>query len=128
MPRFHIHLSGDDLGFSAAHFITMADGTCERLHGHDFRVTAELLGPLNDQGYVVDFVAVRAALRAVLDELDHRVLLPREHPTMRVEATRQQVEVAFAERRWVLPAGDCVLLPMPNTTSESLARYVAGRL
>jgi 6-pyruvoyltetrahydropterin/6-carboxytetrahydropterin synthase len=30
--------------------------------------------------------------------------------------------------RYVFPAGDCALLPVPNTTVEMLARYLAGRV
>jgi 6-pyruvoyltetrahydropterin/6-carboxytetrahydropterin synthase len=39
------------------------------------------------------------------------------------------VHVAFAgEPRYVFPAGDCVILPIPNTTVEMLAQYLAGRV
>ena len=36
--------------------------------------------------------------------------------------------VTFEDRRWVFPRGDCVLLPIPNTTAELLARYIGQRL
>ena len=36
--------------------------------------------------------------------------------------------VTFEDRRWVFPRCDCVLLPMPNTTAELLARYIGRRL
>ena len=49
-------------------------------------------------------------------------------PTIRVAASDTSVEVSFEERRWVFPRGDCVLLPVANTTAELLADYIAGRL
>jgi 6-pyruvoyltetrahydropterin/6-carboxytetrahydropterin synthase len=128
MPSFHVRIANDDLVFSAAHFITLADGRCERLHGHTYRVAAEVYGPLDESQCVVDFVAVANALKAIVSELDHRVLLPTAHPAIRVSAQAGEVQVAHADRRWVFPEDDCLLLPVANTTTESLARYVGERL
>ncbi len=128
MEHFNVRIAKDDLVFSAAHFITFDADVCEPLHGHDYRVAAEVHGPLDENSYVVDFVALHQALKAILDELDHRVLLPTEHPRIRVAAAEREVEVTFDRRRWVFPRADCVLLPIPNTTTELLARHVARRL
>jgi 6-pyruvoyltetrahydropterin/6-carboxytetrahydropterin synthase len=128
MPQFHIRLAGDDLVFSAGHFITLADGQCERLHGHTYRVAAEIYGPLGDAHYVVDFVAVGNTLKGILAELDHRMLLPTRHPSIRVSAGAEEIEVTFAQRRWVFPQDDCLLLPIANTTTELLTQYVGERL
>jgi 6-pyruvoyltetrahydropterin/6-carboxytetrahydropterin synthase len=56
------------------------------------------------------------------------MLLPTGHPLIHVEPSDESVEVTFRERRWVFPRGDCVLLPVANTTAELLARYLAIRL
>lgn len=128
MQHFHVRISKDELTFSAAHFIALQGATCERLHGHNYLVAAEVHGPLNENHYVVDFIALRDTLRAILDELDHRVLLPTEHPLIRVQPGPEEVEVTFARRRWVFPRGDCLLLPIANTTTELLARHVGQRL
>jgi 6-pyruvoyltetrahydropterin/6-carboxytetrahydropterin synthase len=126
--RYHVRISKDYLVFSAAHFITFAGDICERLHGHNYRVTAEVHGPLDENHYVVDFVALRETLRKIVDELDHRVLLPIRHPLIRVVADDREVVATFDDRRWVFPLCDCVLLDVPNTTSELLARWIAHRL
>jgi 6-pyruvoyltetrahydropterin/6-carboxytetrahydropterin synthase len=128
MPQFHIRLAGDDLSFSAGHFITLADGQCERLHGHTYRVAAEIYGPLGEAHYVVDFVAVGNTLKGILAELDHRMLLPTQHPAIRVSSRAGEIEVMLAQRRWVFPQDDCLLLPIANTTTELLAHYVSERL
>jgi len=128
METYHVRVSKDYLVFSAGHFITLAGSACERLHGHNYRVAAEVHGPLDENHYVVDFVVLRDTLRAILDELDHHMLLPTEHPRIRVEAGPEEVEVRFADRRWVFPRGDCVLLPIANTTAELLARHIGRRL
>jgi 6-pyruvoyltetrahydropterin/6-carboxytetrahydropterin synthase len=126
--RYRVRMSKDYLVFSSAHFITYDGNICEPLHGHNYRVTAEVAGPLDENHYVVDFIALRDALKQIVDELDHRVLLPTEHRTIRVVAGEREVEATFEERRWVFPRGDCVLLPVANTTTELLAQYIAGKL
>ncbi len=126
--RYHVRMSKDNLVFSAAHFITYDGDVCEPLHGHNYRVSAEVHGPLDENHYVVDFIALRDALRRIVDDLDHRMLLPTEHPLIRVTADDREVEARFAERRWVFPRADCVLLPVANTTTELMARHVAGQL
>jgi 6-pyruvoyltetrahydropterin/6-carboxytetrahydropterin synthase len=125
---FHVRLTKDYLVFSAAHFITFNGDVCERLHGHNYRVAAEVHGLLDENYYVVDFIALRDTLREIVAELDHHVLLPTMHPAIKVAAGDREVEVTFEERRWVFPRGDCTLLPVANTTTELLAQYIGHRL
>ena len=125
---FHVRVAKRDMVFSAAHFITYGGNVCERLHGHNWRVAAEVFGPLDENHYVVDFIAVRDALRKIVDELDHRMLLPTDHESIRVAADDREVVVTFEDRRWIFPRGDCVLLPLANTTAELLAQYIGRRL
>jgi 6-pyruvoyltetrahydropterin/6-carboxytetrahydropterin synthase len=125
---YHVRLTKDYLVFSAAHFITFNGDICERLHGHNYRVAAEVHGPLDENHYVVDFIALRDTLREIVAELDHHMLLPTTHPTIKVSAGEREVEVTFEDRRWVFPRCDCILLPVPNTTAELLARYIGNRL
>ena len=113
--------------FSAAHFITFADH-CERLHGHNYHVAAELAGPLDADSLVVDFLALRAMLVEITRQLDHYVLLPTEHPQIRVTEARDEVTATFEDRRWTFPRGDCQLLPVANTTAELLARHIGQTL
>jgi len=126
--RFWVRLSKDNMVFSAAHFITFAGNVCERLHGHNYHVAAFIYGPLDENHYVVDFIALRDALQTIVGELDHHMLLPTQHPTIQVAAGELEILVRFADRRWVFPRGDCVLLPIPNTTAELLAKFVGQRL
>ena len=125
---YRVRVTKDHLVFSAAHFITFNRTICERLHGHNWRTAVEVIGPLDENQYVFDFIALRDALQAIVGELDHRVLLPTKHPAIRVSVSEKEVEARFEDRRWVFPSEDCVLLPIENTTAELIARYIAGRL
>ena len=125
---YHVRISKDYLVFSAGHFITYDGDVCERLHGHNYRVAAEVFGELDENHYVVDFIMLRDVLSAIVQELDHHMLLPKEHPRIRLDAGEHEVEVTFEDRRWVFPREDCVLLPVAKTTTELLGRYIGRRL
>ena len=58
--------------FAAAHFLRDYNGKCENLHGHNYKVYAHVRGSiLNEGGMLLDFTALKAALRAVCGKLDH---------------------------------------------------------
>lgn len=125
---YSVRLDKERFTFCAAHFITFGKNVCEPLHGHNYRVGADIQGPLGQHQYVVDFIAARDSLTSITRQLDHRVLLPTRHPTIRVVASGDSVTATFEDRRWAFPAGDCVLLPIENTTAELLARWIGERL
>jgi len=126
--QYYVKIEKERLVFSAAHFITYDGNICEPLHGHNYHVAAEVRGPLDENHYVIDFITLRDALQEIVDRLDHRMLLPTEHPTIAVESRGQEVEVTHGDRRWVIPGADCVLLPVANTTAELLSRYIGQQL
>tara|TARA_Y100000588_G_scaffold346045_1_gene393783 strand:+ start:196 stop:687 length:492 start_codon:yes stop_codon:yes gene_type:complete len=125
---FQVRIAKEEFIFSAAHFITYAGNICERLHGHNYGVAAVLSGPLDENHYVIDFIAVRNALKAVTQSLDHHVLLPTNHTMIQVTTEGKEVTATFADRRWIFPAEDCILLPIANTTAELLARFIGEQL
>lgn len=128
MPEsYHVRIAKAEHVFSAAHFITF-DGHCERLHGHNYHVAAEFHGPLDASHLVIDFLFVRDKLREIVKTLDHYVLLPTQHPQLRVEDDGRAVTVTLGEKRWMFPSGDCRLLPVANTTAELLAAYIGQQL
>jgi 6-pyruvoyltetrahydropterin/6-carboxytetrahydropterin synthase len=128
MPNYSIRIASADLIFSAAHFITFEEGGCEPLHGHDYRVKAELFGPLGANEYVVDFVLVRECLKAIVKELDHHTLLPGNHPLVKLDPQGDECTISYSGRRWILPLDNCRILPIGNTTTEMFAQYIGQRL
>ncbi len=127
-PTYKVRVTKDHLVFSAAHFITFNGNICERLHGHNWRVAVVVEGPLDENAYVFDFIALRDATQAIVNELDHRMLLPTQHPTICVAQSNAEVEARFEQRRWVFPADECILLPVRNTTAELIGHWIAERL
>lgn len=123
-----VRVTKDHLVFSAAHFITFNGNICERLHGHNWRAAVEVEGPLDENHYVFDFIALRDGLQTIVNRLDHRMLLPTKHSAILVSPDEREVEVTFEDRRWVFPREDCVLLPIENTTAELIARWIGHEL
>ena len=66
---FEVRVTAD---FAAAHFLKDYNGKCENLHGHNYKVYAHVRGEvLNEGGMLLDFTALKGALRAVCGKLDH---------------------------------------------------------
>lgn len=115
------------LNFSASHFISYM-GKCERLHGHNYAVSATLEGALTPDAYVFDFVVLKRMMRRICDELDHHFLLPEQSGALDVQEREGEWEIRFENRRYVLPAADVLTLPVDNITAERLAEYICRRL
>jgi 6-pyruvoyltetrahydropterin/6-carboxytetrahydropterin synthase len=126
--RYNVRVTKDHLVFCAGHFISYEGDKCERLHGHNYRATVEVEGPLDENSYLFDFIALKRHTKAITDELDHRMLLATRNAYINVEDSPERVRVTYRGREWVFPRDDCVLLPIENTTAELLARHIAHRL
>ena len=61
--------------FSAAHMLTEAGGTCEKLHGHNFIVEVSICSAaLTDAGILIDFRILKQWADEILKEFDHKYL------------------------------------------------------
>jgi 6-pyruvoyltetrahydropterin/6-carboxytetrahydropterin synthase len=64
-----------EFGFDAAHYLGNGAVENRRLHGHSFYAEVTLRGePDAATGFLRDFGEVNAALQAIRDQLDHRLL------------------------------------------------------
>ncbi len=128
--EFKVAVTKDNLVFAAAHFITFPGHRCETLHGHNYRTRVGVEGGLDPEAhFVLDFSALKQLVKRVTDEIDHKVLLPLQSPKIQIREEGDTVSVAVQGKpRYVFPRLDCALLPVPNTTVEMLAQYLAGRV
>jgi 6-pyruvoyltetrahydropterin/6-carboxytetrahydropterin synthase len=126
--RFGVFVGKEYFKFNAAHFMAYP-GFRERLHGHNYRVSVRIEGPLGEDGYVLDFGLVKRVTRRVCESLDERTILPTESDCLQISAGTESVEVVCEDgSRFVLPRTDVALLPIVHSSAEELARYVAGQL
>ena len=121
-----LDLSRPDIGFAAAHF-SVIGGRAERLHGHNYRVAVRAWGTVGEDGTLVDFSALKDALRVECSELDEHVLLPGESDAIAVRIEGDAVEARVGDRHYVFPRDDARILPVANTTCECLAAHLLTR-
>jgi 6-pyruvoyltetrahydropterin/6-carboxytetrahydropterin synthase len=127
---FRVQVSKDYLVFASAHFITFRGHQCETLHGHNYRVGVAVEGTVDSETlFVLDFSVLKQIARRLVDEIDHKVLLPKENPKLSYREEGQRIAVDyFGEPTYVFPRADCALLPIPNSTAEMLAQYLGTRV
>lgn len=101
------------ISFSAAHRLHGHSGKCGSLHGHNYRVLVEVTGTLSEAGMVMDFSALKALLKGVVDELDHVTILAADDPL-----------VPLIQRD---PDTRLVTLPL-SPTVEVLVQWISAKL
>jgi len=125
---FEVYVSKDSFKFNAAHFIAYR-GFRERLHGHNYRVSVRMEGPVGSDGYVVDFGDIKRAARDVCSSLNERVIVPMLSDVITTRVEDDQVHMTCEDgTRFSFPAADCVLLDIRHSSAEELAAYVGERL
>ncbi len=129
LGRVTLKLAKADFKFAAAHFTWFADGSAERLHGHNYRVSVQLAGDqLDASGMLVEARVVKDHVRRLCEALDERTLLPEPGPHVTIEMRGSEIEARVAGRSYRLPAADVFQLPVPNVTVECLARWLWGEI
>lgn len=132
-PRFGIRVYKEYFNFASSHFLIFPDGTREELHGHNYQVRVAVRGAMGPGDVVLDFCQLKPIVRRFCAALDHRTLLPLRNDRVSIEEDGDHLEVRFRRvdggaDRFVFPRGDCVLLPIANTSTERLAEHLAGQV
>ncbi len=64
-----------DYSFASGHALRGYKGKCEHVHGHNYKVRVTVGGEtLNSIGLLMDFIDLRAALKAMAERIDHRFM------------------------------------------------------
>ena len=123
---FKVRVEGER--FAAGHMATFGN-TCERLHGHSYEVAAEVEGELTGDSWVVDFIALKAILRRLCQELDHRFILQRESRVLQIEETEAAWRIETPQgAAYLLPRSDVIAMPIDNSTAERLAEWLSNQV
>jgi dihydroneopterin triphosphate aldolase (PTPS-III) / 6-pyruvoyltetrahydropterin synthase len=128
VTSFEVYVSKDSFKFNAAHFIAYR-GFRERLHGHNYRVSVRMVGPVGTDGYVVDFGLIKKAAREVCSKLNERVIVPMRSDVLTIVCGDGQVHLTCEDgTKFSFPEADCVLLDIRHSSAEELAEYVGEQL
>ena len=123
-----IRLAKVNMKFSAGHFTIFSASERERLHGHNFRVEADIEARMLGNGMCFDYGIYKDRIVALCRELNEWTILPTRSPYLRIEEDGDQVFAHFAGRRIPFLREDVLLLPIENATLEEFAGWFLGRL
>ncbi|TXT62049.1 MAG: putative 6-carboxy-5,6,7,8-tetrahydropterin synthase [Promethearchaeota archaeon] len=124
---YKIIVNESKVKFSACHFLK-EHPKCSRLHGHNYYVSVEVSGPLDENYFVIDFMELKNQLKAIVEPLDHYILVPTKAPDISITEEGDSVEILTSNKRYVFPSSDVSFLPLPATTSELLAKHIYVQL
>lgn len=86
--------------FDSAHFLRNYQGKCANIHGHCWQIEATVYGEnLDELGMVVDFSVIKAQLKQITEDLDHKLLndLP-EFADGQANPTAEQLSIYIYNR------------------------------
>lgn len=125
---FRIEAAKDHFNFASAHFLILANGQREALHGHNYQVSVMIEGELDRVGMLLDLNSFKPMVKKICDALDHRMLIQFQSPSLKVRRRGANIEVCYRRQKITLPYQDVILLPLINTTTELLAKYLASQI
>lgn len=99
--------------FSAAHRLE-GHPKCGRLHGHNYKVEVVVGGTVRN-GMIIDFGQLDQVVGPIIETLDHRYIVSNENRSLKDPYDH----AAYTQR-----PEDRVLLPIPRSTAECLARWL----
>jgi 6-pyruvoyltetrahydropterin/6-carboxytetrahydropterin synthase len=123
-----IDITKEYLHFSAAHFTIFSATERERLHGHNFFVSAAVTAVVQADGMCFNYVELKDSLRALCVELDEYLLLAEHSPYQQITEHGLNYKVTFAEEEMFFLKADTRVLPVTNITIEELSYYLLQQL
>ena len=123
-----IEVSKEYLKFSAAHFTIFSASERERLHGHNYAVSATVTASVDDNGMCFPYGEMKSRLRVLCESLDEYTLIPQFSPHLSIAEQDGYYRVAYNEEIMLLLQSDTLLLPIRNTTVEEFSRYLLEQL
>ncbi len=119
-----LHINKQAHKFSAAHFTIFSAIERERLHGHNYGVSARIVAEMGENGFSADYNVYKRALQKLCDAHDEYLLLPAQSPWLEVVVRDDEYFVTFNGKTLRFPCDETLLLPIVNVTVEALAHYL----
>lgn len=126
---FSIRVYKQYFNFASSHFMLFKNGTREPMHGHNYRV--QIKGNALDlhDDMVFDFLDIKPIVRDVCNNLDHKLLLPKNNPHLCIEERENNYILTTKDNSFFsIPQTDVVILDIENTSAERIAAYLAYQI
>lgn len=126
--KHRIAIAREQYKFSCAHMTVFADGTKERLHGHNYTIAIEIDVERVELAAMLPFAPIKTALGELCAAWKEHVLLAAHNPYFEIVRDDHELEFKLCGERYVMPRRDALLLPIDNISVEALAAHVATLL
>lgn len=123
-----LYIDKESHKFSAAHFTIFGARERERLHGHNYSVSARIVAPMGDNGFSADYNVYKNRIAAVCEQLDEYMLLAGDSPYQKIEQEGDYYRVDFAGEIMQFLISDTLILPIRNATVEEFSYYLLNQL
>ena len=123
-----LYIDKESHKFSAAHYTIFSATDRERLHGHNYSVSARIVAPMGDNGFSADYNVYKTRLAKLCDSLDEYMLLAGESPYQQIAEAGSCFRVSYAEEEMLFLQSDTLVLPISNVTVEELSYYLLQQL
>ncbi len=123
-----LYIDKESHKFSAAHYTIFSAEERERLHGHNYSVSARFVAPVGENGFSADYNVYKNRLAALCDELDEYMLLAGDSPHQQVSEEGDHYRVTFGEEEMLFLRSDTQVLPIRNATVEEFSMLLLERL
>lgn len=125
-----MHINGDILrvtktfSFEMAHALNNYDGDCRNIHGHSYKLSVTVCGTVNPEndspkeGMVIDFKHIKEAVKSILSDYDHSLILNEKMRSLTNAAFLSQ----FKKTRFVdfQPTCENILVEIKNRISQTI--------
>ena len=102
--------------FSAAHYTIFDAGSRERLHGHNYSVSARIVAPMGENGFSADYNVYKTRIATLCDALDEYLLLAENSPFQSIVEEGDSYLVKFGGDTMRFLRSDTLVLPIVNAT------------
>ncbi len=123
-----LHIDKESHKFSVAHYTIFSATERERLHGHNYSVSARIVAPMGHNGFAADYNVYKSRIASVCDALDEYMILAGESPYQTVEQFDGYYRVKFDQDEMQFLCSDTQVLPIRNATVEEFSQYLLQQL
>ena len=123
-----LYIDKESHKFSAAHYTIFSQHERERLHGHNYSVSARFIAPIGPNGFSADYNVYKNRLKVLCDALDEYMVLAGDSPHQSIEHDGLYYRVEFGEDVMMFLQSDTLILPILNATVEEFSQYLLVEL
>ncbi|MGB1141957.1 MAG: 6-pyruvoyl trahydropterin synthase family protein [Halioglobus sp.] len=123
-----LYIDKESHKFSAAHYTIFSATERERLHGHNYSVSARIVAPMGDNGFAADYNVYKNLIASVCEALDEYMILAGDSPHQSIVEDGDNYRVTFADDKMLFLKSDTLVLPVRNATVEEFSRYLLAQL